>query len=66
MSDETAPQMKPKKDLNKCKGSPDGLHHPDPNSVAQADDQAFILDYWCLYCDQSGAAWVDPKSIQWD
>jgi len=40
-------------------------HTADPYSFSQADGAPWIVDVRCSKCKRSGAAPIEPSSIQW-
>ncbi len=53
-----------------CPQSKDFKHHPDPASVAPADEAGegsgtdWIVDINCLHCGRSGSVRIDPDEIE--
>lgn len=48
-----------------CQERPDGKHEPLPFSGSVPSDTAYVVDYLCKYCKQSGGVIIDPNSIVW-
>ena len=49
-----------------CQESRDGEHEADPCSAQQARGVAFIVDYNCKHCGQSGGVCVESMDIAWN
>lgn len=64
---------RPKSDCYRhCHERGDGVHQPDPNSVAPADGVGkgrgtdWIIDILCYTCGISGSMEIDPADISWE
>jgi len=49
----------------KCSESPTGLHEPNWDSLAKADELGAVVDVACKHCGRSGSAPINAEDINW-